>query len=141
MLNLTNFTMSTLVSMINAIGGEASMKTFSQRSKAIARLNKIADAQGLVLATVFDDTGAKRVVPAATTEKKITIRSVAEALLLKTEGDVALSYDEVLAAIKGQFPAAKTTAGCLRWYAVRMREANIAVPARPRAVTAKTVAA
>lgn len=144
MLNLTTLTMSTLVSMINELGGVATMKTFSQRSKAIARLEKIAADKGVDLNTVFDETGAKIVAKAPKAGKSITIRSVAEALLLQVitvgEKQVGLSYDEVLTAIKAQFPTAKTTAGCLRWYAVRMRERNVATPARPRTTAPKAAA-
>lgn len=159
-LNLNNFNMTTLVSMVNAIGGTATLKTFSQRSKAVARLLKLAAEKNVNLDATFDATGAKIETPVVTEakpkkvkavkepkapkEKKITVRSVAEALLTKVTAEedgkpVGLSYEDVLAEIKTQFPAAKTTVGCLRWYAVRMREAGVVVPKRARAV--KPVAA
>ena len=125
-MNLTNFKMATLVSMINSLGGVASAKTFSQRSKAIARLMKIAADRNIDLATTFDADGNKIVA-----SKKISIRSVAESLLTQVGDDgFGLSYDKVLAAVKAQFPTAKTTAGCLRWYAAHM---EVALPKRARA--------
>ena len=127
MTNLTNFTMNTLVSMINALGGNATAKTFNARAKAVARLIKIAAEKEIDLAKTFDENGNKIVVAAPA--KKISIRSVAEKLL--TDG--TLSYDDVLAAIKSEFPSAKTSVGCLRWYATSMRDAGIALPKRPRA--------
>lgn len=136
MTNLTNFTMNTLVSMINALGGVATTKTFNARSKAIARLMKIAAEKEVNLAETFDANGNKIEVKA--TVKKVSIRSVAEALLVKAGGEnLGLSYDEILAAVKAEFPAAKTTVGCLRWYAAHMRDAGVVLPKRPRAVAAK----
>ena len=156
MTNITTFNMNTLVSMVNALGGTATAKTFSQRSKAVERITKLATEKQVDLSTFFDATGNVVPVPAKKAkkvkeakpagEKKVSIRSVAEALLLKvvstdTDGRATgLSYDDVLAAVKEQFPTAKTTVGCLRWYAVRMREANQTVPNRPRAVTVKSAA-
>jgi len=136
MTNLTNFTMATLVSMINALGGTATNKTFNARAKAVARLMKIAAEKQIDLAKTFDENGNKIVVK-ETAPKKISIRSVAEALLVKADGATGLSYDEILAAVKDQFPSAKTTVGCLRWYAAHMRDAGVVLPKRPRATTAK----
>jgi hypothetical protein len=131
-MNMTNFSMNVLVSMINALGGNATNKTFNARAKAVARLMKIAAEKEVNLAETFDEAGNKIEIKAAA-PKKISIRLVAEALLVKAE---ALSYDDVLAAVKAQFPAAKTTVGCLRWYAAHMRDAGVILPKRPRA-TAK----
>lgn len=154
-LNLNGFKMNTLVSMVNELGGVATMKTFSQRSKAVARLMKLAAEKNVELDTVFDTEGNKIVAkveaPVVTAkpakkakaekvkaEKKVSIRSVAEALLVKTtDGDNGLSYEEILAEVKAQFPDAKTTVGCLRWYAAHMREAGVVIPKRARAVVAK----
>lgn len=162
-LNLNNFKMNTLVAMVNAIGGVATVKTFSQRSKAVERLLKLAAEKNINLDTTFDADGNKIEVklaaapkvkavkapkepkaPKVPKEKKISIRSVAEALLLKVVSEedgaaVGLSYEDVLAEVKAQFPAAKTTVGCLRWYAVRQREAGVVLPKRAR--TAKPEAA
>lgn len=153
-LNIASFNMATLVSMVNDLGGTATMKTFSQRSKAVERINKLVEAQKVSLTDLFDDTGAKKVIKVKAVkaakvakEKKISIRSVAEALLLQTTGVdkddrvVGLSYDDILTTVKTQFPDAKTTVGCLRWYAASMRDAGTVVPARPRAEKAPAVVA
>lgn len=165
-LNLNVLKMNTLVSMVNELGGNATAKTFSQRSKAVERLTKLADAQKVDLSTFFNTDGTKAAAPVVETpapapapveaaapkapkvkapkepkapkEKKISIRSVAEALLAKVvstddKGNVGLSYEDILAQVKAQYPDAKTTISCLRWYAVRMREANIVLPLRARA--------
>jgi len=153
-LNLNTLKLNVLVSMVNELGGSATLKTFSQRSKAVERITKLADAQKVDLNSFFEADGTKRVAPVveapaaekapkkaktpkepkAPKEPKISIRSVAEALLVKVaENGEGLSYEEIVATVKEQFPAAKTTVGCLRWYAVRMREAGTVLPKRPRA--------
>ena len=131
-MNMTNFSMNTLVSMVNALGGNATAKTFNARSKAIARLLKLAAEKEVNLAETFDAEGNKVEVKVAA-PKKVTVRSVAEALLLKLDGAEGLAYNEVLAAVKAEFPSAKTTVGCLRWYAAHMREAGTVLPKRARA--------
>lgn len=71
-----------------------------------------------------------------------TIRSVAEALLVEVVGHdvdgrpLSHSYEVILEKIREQFPNAKTTVACLRWYAVHMRAEEIRVPQRPRAQAA-----
>ncbi len=134
-MTFTNFSMNTLVSMINALGGNATAKTFNARAKAVARLMKIAAEKEVNLAETFDENGNKIVAKAAV--KKVSIRSVAEALLAKNDGSLGLSYDDILAAVKAEFPSAKTTVGCLRWYAAHMRDAGVVLPKRPRASAAK----
>ena len=157
-LNLDTFKLATLVAMVNELGGNATIKTFSQRSKAVARLLKLAAEKNVDLNTTFDATGAKIEVKAEPViestdntaaeapvkAKKITVRSVAEALLTKVVSEVdgkatGLTYEEILAEVKEQFPTAKTTVGCLRWYAVRLREAGTVLPTRPRTVKAVEV--
>lgn len=72
-------------------------------------------------------------------EKGPVIRHVAEALLLEiTHKDedgrpYGHSYEHILDVIRQQFDGAKTSAACLRWYAVHMRERGEKVPNRPRA--------
>jgi hypothetical protein len=171
-LNLEELKMGVLVNMVNHLGGNATAKTFSQRSKAIDRLRKLADAQGLKLAEVFDAEGAVRPPKAPEPEPKAdpkpakakgekvkgekakeakppkgpSIRSIAEGLLLEVIGldenqrKVGHSYEAILSKIKEQFPEAKTSIACLRWYAVHMRERNVMPPNRPRAVPAKAEA-
>lgn len=81
--------------------------------------------------------------PPAKKEKGPTIRSFAEALMCEVvshDGDgrpLSHSYAEILERILVEFPKAKTTVACLRWYGVHMRERGDRVPLRPRAQPAK----
>jgi hypothetical protein len=166
-LDLSTLKMATLVAMVNHLAGSevATMKTFSQRSKAVDRVLKLAEAGGIHLEEVFDAEGAvippkpvelpKPAAPAAKDkpaekEKKVkgpSIRSVAEELLMEVVGvdenkrKVGHSYETILAKLQEQFQGAKTTVACLRWYAVHMRDRNVMPPNRPRAVPAKAAAA
>ena len=54
--------------------------------------------------------------------------------------NVGIGYEEIIGTIKAKFPEAKTTVACLRWYAVHMRERDIRVPNRPRAIPKKVKA-
>lgn len=83
---------------------------------------------------------AKKDQPATTKkEKGPVIRVEAEKLLLEvveTDEDKrpwGHSYEYILNTLLAQFPGAKTTVACLRWYAVHMRERGEKVPNRPRA--------
>jgi FKBP-type peptidyl-prolyl cis-trans isomerase len=86
--------------------------------------------------------------PKAPKEKKEkkgpVIRVVAEELLLEVvthdedKRPYGHSYEEILNRIRAQFEGAKTTAACLRWYAVHMRERGEKVPNRPRATPTAT---
>lgn len=77
--------------------------------------------------------------PAEKKEKGPVIRVEAEKLLLEVV-DVdedkrpwGHSYEYILTTLLAQFPGAKTTVACLRWYAVHMRERGEKVLNRPRA--------
>lgn len=65
-----------------------------------------------------------------------TVRECAQEHLGKVdhyddETSVGLSYKDVLAAVKEEFPSCETTVGCLRWYAAKMRSKDSsAVPQR-----------
>lgn len=62
-MKLEALNMQTLVAIHNALSDKpATMKTFSQRSKAIARIEKLADEQGIKLADRFNDDGSVKVV-------------------------------------------------------------------------------
>lgn len=93
-------------------------------------------AEWLTIATAPVGKGKKEKAPKK--EKGPSIRSVAEGLLMQVsysdmdKRPYGLSYEEVLAEIKKQFPNAKTTVACLRWYVVHMRDGGQKVPARPR---------
>lgn len=81
--------------------------------------------------------------PKAKKEKGPVIRAVAEGLLMEVvthdedKRPYGHSYEVILNRIKAQFPEAKTTVACLRWYAVHMRERGERVPNRQRATPAK----
>lgn len=62
-MKLEALNMQTLVSIHNAIAdAPVTMKTFSQRSKAIARIEKIASEKGIKLTDRFNDDGSVKVV-------------------------------------------------------------------------------
>lgn len=74
-LNLEALNMMTLVAIHNAISDKpATMKTFSQRSKAVARIEKLAAEAGINLRDRFEDDGRVKVVktvdPAPATVKE-----------------------------------------------------------------------
>ncbi len=55
---------------------------------------------------------------------------------------VGPSYADLLERLRARFPYAKTTAACLRWYAVQMRDGNARFPGalpqrRPRSTCAR----
>lgn len=66
------------------------------------------------------------------------IRIACEELLLRTvhvgpdKKPVGMSYEDILASVKAEFPNSKTSIACLRWYAVQLRERGERMPARPR---------
>lgn len=148
-------------------GTDTDVKTLAKRGKAklLAKIQELeaaaAEKKGLEAAEAAKAKAAsatpkadgkaepKKGKPAKEKkEKGPVIRHVAEALLLEVvERDeekrpYGHSYETVLAKIKEQFPGAKTSIACLRWYAVHMRERGERVPNRPRAVApaAKTEA-
>ncbi len=169
-MNLVTKPMSVLVAMHNALNAAkpATMKTFSQRSKAVERITALAEAQGINIGKHFDDEGnvkppapvepAKVTAPKAAPKAKAdkapaepkvkapSIRAVAEEMLLEVVGldenkrKVGVPYEDIIAKIKAQFPEAKTTVACLRWYAVHMRERDVLPPNRPRATPKKVEA-
>lgn len=177
--------MSVLVNIYNVLSPEkpATLKTFSQRSKAVERIVNLAQAQGVDLSVGFNDDGTAQpiaevslstaieveatvealpeskvvvsdvadntrcmTVATVKAERGPSIRAVAEGLLLTVTGidgngrKVGIPYDEIIATIKAQFPGAKTTVACLRWYAVHLRERDIMPPNRPRVTPKKAEA-
>jgi hypothetical protein len=159
--------MSILVGIYNQFcepGKEATTKTFSQRSKAVERINKLITERGEKLsdyelnmsnslvkkpvkkaeepAKPAKPAKAKKDKPAKEKkEKGPSIRSYAEELLMaKVSKDadgrpVGYPYEAILNDIREKFPEAKTSVACLRWYAVHMRERGVMPPNRPRATT------
>jgi uncharacterized UBP type Zn finger protein len=165
MMDLMTKPMSTLVTMHNHLSDKpASMKTFSQRSKAVERIMALAAGKGITVSDHFDEDGSIKPPPKATTvtatveakpakkkadekaPKAPSIRSLAEKLLLEVvridedKRKVGIPYEDIITTIKQAHPNAKTTVACLRWYAVHMREADVMPPNRPRAVPKKVEA-
>lgn len=62
----------------------------------------------------------------ATPAKKVTIGSAVETLLL----DAALSYDQIVSLIHGQFQGCSTSARSVASVAARLRKNGVAVPMR-----------
>jgi F0F1-type ATP synthase membrane subunit b/b' len=58
LLDLSVLNMATLVRIVNELGGTATMKTFSQRSKAVERVLKLANEKGVNLDEKYDVNGA-----------------------------------------------------------------------------------
>lgn len=159
-MKLANLSMTALVAIFNALSDKpATNKTFSQRSKAVERIEALAKAQKINIGQRFNEDGSKKpaekkapapkpskpiVVKAPKIDKKgkksdaLVIRVEAEKLLLVVEGKdpdgrpLGIPYDRMLATILKKFPEANTTVACLRWYAVHMRGRGERVPNRPR---------
>lgn len=72
MIKLDELNMQALVSIHNAIADKpVTMKTFSQRSKAIERINRVAKEKGIKLSDLFEEDGRpkpKKTEPEATVE-------------------------------------------------------------------------
>jgi hypothetical protein len=147
MKNIEALAMPALVAIHNHLNPEkpATTKTFSQRSKAIERITRLAKEKGINLTKAYADDGQPIVVEkakAAKPEAKVrgpVIRPVAEALLMQVVGKddsgrpLGRSYADILEELHGKFPEAVTSVACLRWYAVKMRGKGGKVPNRPRA--------
>lgn len=209
--SLSMLSMSHLVTIHNLVADTpVTAKTFSQRSKAVDRITKIATEKGIDLGrrlrqdednwvlvptetpvvaeqpnpnpqdaaqppansagelqaateagSESDDTPPPNAVEikaataptkpkgrsrkALSTEAKPkgpSIRSVAEQLLLQVVGrdedkrPIGRPYEDILIELRDKFAGCKTTVACLRWYAVHMRERDVKVPSRPRAISA-----
>lgn len=142
---------------------DAGPKTFSTKSKAVNRILILAEfakkdnekaaskaaADGELKAST--DKKADQPAPEPPKSKNAapkraegpTIRQVAEQLLLVKDAEgKGLPYSEVLKRIFVQFPDAKTSVACLRWYATHMRtDKGLRVPDRPNSVSPQRAAA
>lgn len=65
-----------------------------------------------------------------TEDSRISIGARVQQLLLMNMPP--WSYREILDQIKQEYPEAKTTANCLRWYAAELKELGVKMPPRPR---------
>jgi len=105
----------------------AGPKTFSTKKKAIARITKL----NTLLAKAKKPTKTKK--PA-----RGVIKQFCEKLLLVEDEDgIGMTYESIMESLHNTHPTAKTTVGCLRWYATKLREAGQIVPDRPRKKVSK----
>jgi len=105
----------------------AGRKTFSTKKKAIARITKL-------------NTLLAKAKPAPKTTKPArgAIKRLCEDMLLQADSnDEGMSYESIMDALRTAYPTAKTSVGCLRWYATKLREAGHIVPDRPRKKVSK----
>jgi len=108
----------------------AGPNTFSTKKKAIARILKLRSALKKILNA---EKSVKTTKPA-----RGAVRALCESLLLAEDEDgIGSTYESMLAEVKERFPTAKTSVGCLRWYATKLREAGHIVPDRPRKKVSK----
>ena len=106
------------------------VKTLAKRGKA-KLLAAIAEMEA---AAVIVKAAKTKVAKVASDEPKAeTLRSVAEVKLLEMDGNGnGLTYEAILVSLKESFPDAKTSVGCLRWYAAKMTKVGVALPKRTR---------
>jgi hypothetical protein len=140
---------------------DAGPKTYSTKAKAVNRILLLAEFakidNGKAVAERHDpaheealkkasaDKSADKPAPeppkskgpSSKKPKGPTVREVAERLLLEKDAEgKGMPYSEVLKRVFVQFPAAKTTVACLRWYATHMRtDKGLRVPDRSNSVS------
>lgn len=141
---LNGFKMVKLVEIYNAMNPpkQVGPKAFSNKTKAIERI--------LALQAKNEEAGVEEVVedkPEETTppaeeassdlditkldEKFKTIRECSEFLIRQADDEgLGLPYKNILNIVLANFPKAKTSLACLRWYAGKMREAGETLPKR-----------
>lgn len=131
---LSNLRMDELAHEYNTLTGKT-VKGFSSKKVAVERIMKVAKAQ-TVITKMIDATAAKNGKGKTDTKLKNlktmsarSVRQVAEEMLLRDEP--AMTYEEIVMAVKAELPHASTTVACLRWYATQLRERE-PVPDRPR---------
>jgi hypothetical protein len=135
---------SELLTILNAdrvANGKSEMKKWG---KTRLELEGLVEA---ILAAKTEKKAAKKAksVKAEGTSDRGAIRRFVEAKLLETTGEdedgrpVGHTYNDILEAVKEQFPEAATSLNCLRWYATKMNSANkktndkVVMPVRPKA--------
>lgn len=104
-MNLETFNMMTLVAIHNAISDKpASLKTFSQRSKAVDRINKIATEKGIKLSDLFDENGIAK--PAKPTEAAKSTEAAKEPS--EVTSGIASMFSQINSATKAKEPKAES---------------------------------
>jgi hypothetical protein len=153
--------LSDLVTIHNALAGalrknghelkDAGPKTFSTKAKAVNRILILVefakkDNEGASAGKKTDESipkPPKSNNPAPKKAEGPTVREIAEQLLLQKDAEgKGLPYSEILKRVLLQFPDAKTSVACLRWYATHMRtDKGLRVPDRPNSVSPQRAAA
>lgn len=90
------------------------------------------DVKDLPKASFVQDEEADRVSGYVDLDERFgTIRAAAEFMLLeKDENDEGLPYKFILRCVHANFPKAKTSIACLRWYANKMNQRGEIMPPR-----------
>lgn len=146
-MNLQEMTMRDLLDLHNRVADKAAgPKSFSTKAKLVARIESVAAAKNIDLASFGQATAAEVTEPRAQpqadvtetadapteTEKKpsgLGIGRLARELLLDPAGT---SHAEIAARVNAAIPGAKASAKSVSWYAHDMRKKGTAVPERQR---------
>ena len=147
-MNLQEMTMRDLLDLHNRIADKAAgPKTFSTRGKLVARIEQIAEAKNIDLASFGQPQAAEVTEPHAQpetsateateppteTEKKPSgkgIGRLARELLMDPAG---YPHAVIAEMVNAQIEGAQASAKSVRWYAHDMRKKGAAVPERQRA--------
>jgi len=133
-----------LLALHNRIAGKpAGPKTFATRAKLVARIEQIAVAESIDLASFGQPKKPKVATERAQPRAEVTeafeatrsmpqgkgIGALARAILMDPAG-----YPHALVAemVNAQIEGAATTAAAARWYATEMRKKGVEVPARQK---------
>jgi hypothetical protein len=146
-MNLQEMTMRDLLDLHNKIADKsAGPKTFSTRGKLVARIEQVAAAKSIDLASFGRpkaaevaeqhaqpqaDAAETTEAPTETEKKPVGkgIGRLARELLLDPAG---YPHAEIAARVNAAIPGAKATDKSVRWYAHAMRKKGTAVPERQR---------
>ena len=103
-------------------------KTFRQKAEVLVVLYNLPRE-------LLDEPKVEQDAPKSTkTSKSGTIQAMAEEMILRSKNGTnegIFSYDEILVQVLIQFPNAKTTYNCLRWYSSNLKKRGFGVPKRP----------
>ncbi|HCD6012867.1 TPA: hypothetical protein ACRNX9_001876 [Pseudomonas aeruginosa] len=148
-MNLQEMSTKDLLALHNRIADKAAgPKTFATRGKLLDRIESIAKAKNIDVASFGQPQAAEVAEPHAQqqadaveateapteTEKKPSgkgIGRLARELLLDPAGT---SHAEIAAEVNRKIPGAQATAKSVRWYAHKMRKDGIQVPSRRKTV-------
>ncbi|PBY70636.1 hypothetical protein [Pseudomonas aeruginosa] len=148
-MNLQEMSTKDLLALHNQIADKAAgPKTFATRGKLLERIESVAAAKNIDVASFGQPQAAEVTEPHAQqqadaveateapteTEKKPSgkgIGRLARELLMDPAGT---SHAEIAAEVNRKIPGAQATAKSVRWYAHKMRKDGIQVPSRRKTV-------